>query len=263
MHKYAVSLFGAYLDEIEARLGALSPLERDNIRRELLAHLEDAADARQADPCDPGVQAAVIEELGPVAELGAAFARIYRERWWQGGTLMLLKRAIDLALAMCLLVLLAPLLALIAIAIKLDSRGPIFYQDTRLGKRGRPFTMYKFRTMAPVSQDTQAALTVTRVGRWLRPAGLDELPQLYNVLKGDMSLIGPRPPAPGDVDLADAAWRQILSVPPGVSGLAQLTADVRALPRNEQIALDLDYLRRRSTLGDLRLLLRTFRSVVH
>jgi lipopolysaccharide/colanic/teichoic acid biosynthesis glycosyltransferase len=192
---------------------------------------------------------------------------------------MTLKRLFDILVASAALVCLSPLLLLLAVAVALDSRGPIFYRARRVGRGGREFRMYKFRTMVADADRRGPGLTyqgdprVTRVGRLLRRARLDELPQLINVLRGEMSVVGPRPEAPEYVQLESPIWRQVLSVPPGICGLAQLsfaldeaallgsgaTADqdylTKVLP--SKLQLDLRYIQMRSLLFDLQLLFQT------
>jgi len=171
-----------------------------------------------------------------------------------GGRGMILKRLFDITLALAALITLAPVLAGIAILIKLHSRGPVFYRDLRVGRNGRLFTMYKFRTMTEHTSTRQ----ITRVGRILRAASLDELPQLLNVLAGNMSLIGPRPPLPHEVRLADADWQRVLALRPGITGVAQLTYGLNRVDAQTMRELDLEYLKRRSLKMDAKLLLRTF-----
>jgi len=192
---------------------------------------------------------------------------------------MTLKRSFDLVVAVLALVILSPLFAAIAVAVALDSRGPIFYKARRIGQGGRPFHMYKFRTMVAGADRSGPALTyrgdprITRVGRLLRRARLDELPQLLNVVRGTMSIVGPRPEAPEYVQLDAPIWRQVLSVRPGICGLAQLAfaIDEAALLSNSatvgqdyltqilpsKLQLDLRYIQVRSLLFDLKLLLQT------
>jgi lipopolysaccharide/colanic/teichoic acid biosynthesis glycosyltransferase len=137
------------------------------------------------------------------------------------------KRAFDLLLASFGLVLLSPLLALIALAVKLDSPGTVFYRQERVGRKGAPFRIHKFRTMAHSATGPQitvgADARITRVGAWLRPHKLDELPQLIDVLEGTMSLVGPRPEVPRYVALYPPALRaKVLSVRPGMTDLASI-----------------------------------------
>ena len=193
---------------------------------------------------------------------------------WPGIGGEVLKRALDLVVALVGLVLLAPVLAVIAVLVKCGSPGPILYVGERIGRNGRPFRMAKFRSMAVDADQRGPAITysgdlrVTRVGAWLRRTKLDELPQLWNVLRGDMSLVGPRPEAPPYVALYTPEQRQVLQVRPGITGLTQLTYRKEEeqlspttweedyvhvlLPR--KLALDLEYIRRQSLVLDLQIL---------
>jgi lipopolysaccharide/colanic/teichoic acid biosynthesis glycosyltransferase len=172
------------------------------------------------------------------------------------------KRLFDLVATAILLVLTAPLWALLAVIIRWDSPGPVFFRQTRVGRDGKLFELYKFRSMhvsAPkygLHPTTADDPRVTRVGRWLRQSSLDELPQLLNVLKGDMSLVGPRPEMPFIVDTYDARHRQRLQVMPGLTGVWQLSAD-RSLLIHENIQYDLYYIRDRNFFMDIAILLHT------
>jgi lipopolysaccharide/colanic/teichoic acid biosynthesis glycosyltransferase len=157
----------------------------------------------------------------------------------RGGVLRAaLKRAIDVAVAALALVALAPLLLLIALLIVIDSRGPVFYRAERTGFRGRPLRMLKFRKMAVgargVALTTSGDARLTRVGSLLARTRVDELPQLWHVLRGDMSIVGPRPEHFGFVARHPRAYRQILSVRPGLTGLSQLAFE------RERAVLDAD-----------------------
>jgi lipopolysaccharide/colanic/teichoic acid biosynthesis glycosyltransferase len=193
--------------------------------------------------------------------------------WYTWGKLVL-----DCFLASIGLVLAAPFLLAIAVAIRLDSPGPALFQQVRVGRNGREFTMYKFRTMAthaddaphraaferfyrassgePVAGGTfklQRDPRVTRVGRVLRTTSLDELPQLLNVLNGTMSLVGPRPPIPYETELyEDRHWRRMVAQP-GITGLWQATARSQ-VSFEEMVVLDLDYIARQSLVLDLKIL---------
>ncbi|MDE3197827.1 MAG: sugar transferase [Acidobacteriota bacterium] len=140
------------------------------------------------------------------------------------------RRFTDIAVSAIALLLLCPLFVLIAAAIKLDSRGPVFYRGERAGVGGRRFRMWKFRTMR-VGSDTAGSITgrgdsrVTPLGRLLRRTKLDELPQVINVLMGDMTLVGPRPESPDIVEIYDPAQKRVLDVKPGVTGWVQLTVE--------------------------------------
>ncbi len=172
------------------------------------------------------------------------------------------KRAIDLAVAAISLAVFAPLLAVIAVLVKATSPGPVLFRQYRVGKDGRRFTIYKFRTMyrdAPQYSCSPGAgddPRVTPFGRFLRHASLDELPQLVNVLLGQMSLVGPRPEMPFIVEQYTPLQRRRLAVKPGITGLWQLSAD-RAFPIHENIEYDLYYVRHHSLLMDAAIVLHT------
>jgi exopolysaccharide biosynthesis polyprenyl glycosylphosphotransferase len=173
-----------------------------------------------------------------------------------------LKRLLDACLAILLLVLLAPLLILVAVLVRHDSEGPALFIQQRVGRNGRIFSLYKFRTMlvdthayAYCPKDSSDA-RVTRIGRFLRRTSLDELPQLLNVLKGEMSLVGPRPEMQFIVDNYTPRDRQRLRVKPGLTGLWQLSAD-RAYLIHENIEYDIYYIKNRSFFMDLAILIHT------
>jgi lipopolysaccharide/colanic/teichoic acid biosynthesis glycosyltransferase len=175
-------------------------------------------------------------------------------------------RALDLAVAGLLLVLTAPLLGLAALAIKLESRGgPVFYRQRRIGKDGRPFELLKLRTMVPGAESMGAGIYVlegdpriTRTGRLLRRFSLDELPNLVNVLRGDLAIVGPRPTVQEQVDGYTERQRRRLEVKPGITGWAQINGRT-SLPWPERIELDVWYVEHRSLRLDLRILARTAR----
>ncbi len=188
------------------------------------------------------------------------------------------KRAFDVLVAALGLTLCAPLLLLVAVAIKLDSRGPIIFRAQRVGLHRRPLTMYKFRTMRVDAEARLAELAhlnrgapylikiphdprVTRVGRFLRKTSLDELPQLFNVLRGEMSMVGPRPQCePEGVPYSPAELRR-LAILPGITGLWQVEA--RADPRfARMVEIDCRYIDSWSFFGDMRIVLRTFGAVL-
>jgi len=172
------------------------------------------------------------------------------------------KRFMDLLLSVAALVLLWPIFALLALLVRLDGKGPIFFRQQRVGKNGRVFEMYKFRTMredAPkyeLCPTTEEDPRITRIGRILRKSSLDELPQIFNVLKGEMSLVGPRPEMPFIVRTYGARERQRLSVIPGMTGMWQLSAD-RAHLIHENLQYDLYYIRNRGFFMDIAILLHT------
>jgi lipopolysaccharide/colanic/teichoic acid biosynthesis glycosyltransferase len=172
-------------------------------------------------------------------------------------------RAADVVLASTGLVLAGPLLAAAALAAKVADRGPVLYRQTRVGKGGRDFELVKLRTMV-VGAESQGAgyavdhgdARITRVGRLLRRTSIDELPQLWNVLRGDMSVIGPRPTLRYQVDRYDERQRRRLDVKPGLTGWAQVNGRA-ALPWADRIELDVWYVENRTWKVDLAILLRT------
>jgi len=173
------------------------------------------------------------------------------------------KRALDLTLGVPLTICLLPLVGIIALAVRLESPGPVIFRQRRIGQGGRPFVIYKFRTMhadtnpyAPTPEDDDLDPRVTRLGRFLRKTGLDELPQLFNVLKGEMSLVGPRPEMPFLVEGYNEQQRQRLRVKPGITGPWQLSPH-RNRPIHEHLEYDLEYIRSMSPLGDLKILFKT------
>jgi lipopolysaccharide/colanic/teichoic acid biosynthesis glycosyltransferase len=170
-----------------------------------------------------------------------------------------MKRMIDVLVALLLLVLLSPLMAVAVLAIAIESPGPVLFRQTRLGQGGREFAMYKFRSMVANAASVGPYHTssgdprITRVGRILRRTSIDELPQLLNVLKGDMSLVGPRPDVPAQRALyADADWALRCSVRPGITGLAQAQLRSQATPE-QRLAMDLRYARERSLWLDAKI----------
>ncbi len=194
------------------------------------------------------------------------------------------KRASDLFIATLALVVLSPLWLLIALLIKLDSRGPVFYKQERVGMDGRIFLFYKFRSMQVGSDDAthreyqrayisgraesnlgdderpvfklRADTRITRVGRLLRKTSLDELPQLFNVMRGDMSVVGPRPPIPYEVENYQLWHRKRLDMKPGITGLWQVSGRNR-LPFDEMVRMDLYYIENWSLLLDIKIILQT------
>ena len=176
-----------------------------------------------------------------------------------------MNRALDLAVAGLLIVLTAPLLGLAALAIKLESRGPVIYRQRRIGKDGRPFELLKLRTMVPGAESMGAGIYVlegdpriTRTGRLLRRFSLDELPNLVNVLRGELAIVGPRPTVQEQVDGYTVRQRRRLEVKPGITGWAQINGRT-SLPWPERIELDVWYVEHRSLRLDLRILARTAR----
>jgi lipopolysaccharide/colanic/teichoic acid biosynthesis glycosyltransferase len=176
-----------------------------------------------------------------------------------------LTRALDVVLAAALLVVTSPLVALAALASRLESRGPVFYRQLRVGRDGQPFELWKLRTMVPGAESMGAGIYVvegdpriTRTGRVLRRFSLDELPNLVNVLRGEMSIVGPRPTVQEQVDRYTDRQRRRLEVRPGITGWAQINGRT-SLPWPERIELDVWYVEHRSLRLDLRILARTAR----
>jgi lipopolysaccharide/colanic/teichoic acid biosynthesis glycosyltransferase len=174
-------------------------------------------------------------------------------------------RALDLLVASLALAVASPLLALAAILIKLESRGPVFYRQRRVGRHGRPFDLWKLRTMVPGAESMGAGIYVvegdsriTRAGRFLRRFSLDELPNLVNVLRGEMAIVGPRPTVQEQVDRYTDRQRRRLEVKPGITGWAQINGRT-SLPWPERIELDVWYVEHRSLALDLKILARTVR----
>jgi lipopolysaccharide/colanic/teichoic acid biosynthesis glycosyltransferase len=174
-------------------------------------------------------------------------------------------RAFDVTVAALALLVTAPLLALAAIAIRLESRGSPIYRQRRVGRDGQPFELLKLRTMVAGAEHAGAGMAVnygdpriTRVGALLRRFSLDELPNLVNVLRGEMSIVGPRPTIQAQVDQYTDRQRRRLEVKPGITGWAQVNGRA-SLPWHERIELDVWYVDNRSLLLDLRILARTVR----
>lgn len=213
----------------------------------------------------------------PAGQAAATGVDCLPDPWW--------KRPLDVLAAGVLLLLSSPLWLLASLLIRLDSPGPIFYVQPAIGRGGRLFRFYKFRSMRidgdnrlhrrylkafvcgePLPDDERDSRDgvykmagdprVTRAGRLLRRTSLDELPQLINVLKGDMSLVGPRPPLPYEYELYDDRAKQRLAVRPGITGLYQITGRSR-VPFEKMVEIDLDYIRRRSLWLDLSIMLWT------
>jgi lipopolysaccharide/colanic/teichoic acid biosynthesis glycosyltransferase len=179
----------------------------------------------------------------------------------------MLRRAFDIVVAGSALLVASPVLLAAIVAIKVESRGGAFYRQRRVGKDGRPFDVLKLRTMVTGAEHMGAGLAVsegdtriTRVGRLLRRTSLDEMPNLVNVLRGDMAIVGPRPTVPVQVDRYTERQRGRLAVKPGITGWAQVNGRTE-LPWDERIELDLWYIEHRSWRLDLRILALTVRMV--
>ncbi|MFB0538137.1 MAG: undecaprenyl-phosphate glucose phosphotransferase [Anaerolineae bacterium] len=212
-----------------------------------------------------------VDDLGGVPMIGVKEISI------TGGKLAA-KRAIDFTVALVGLIVSLPLTLLIALAIKLDSPGPVLFRQIRVGKGGRHFVLYKFRSMCEGAEDERQQLTdlneaegpifkirhdprCTRAGRFLRRTSLDELPQLYNVLRGEMSLVGPRPPVPAEVEHYEEWHKKRLEVSPGMTGLWQVSGRSE-LSFDEMVLLDIYYIENWSAAMDTEIFLRTIPKVI-
>jgi lipopolysaccharide/colanic/teichoic acid biosynthesis glycosyltransferase len=191
----------------------------------------------------------------------------------------LLKRTLDILLAGPLFILLLPIFGLLILAIRLESPGPALFKQTRVGRWGQIFTMYKFRSMYMDAEARKSELLaenemsggvtfkmhrdprITRIGRFIRKASIDELPQLWNVIKGDMSLVGPRPPVPAEVDEYSLSDRRRLEVTPGITCIWQVSGR-SDIPFPQQVELDVRYIESQSLLTDLKLLWQTVPAVL-
>jgi exopolysaccharide biosynthesis polyprenyl glycosylphosphotransferase len=212
-----------------------------------------------------------VEDLGGIPMIGVRDISI-------GRTQGFVKRAMDVLISLIGLILLLPFFALLALLIKFDSDGPVFFTQIRVGKGENLFACYKFRSMrrgAEAEQDTLRTLNeadgpifkmrddprITRVGRMLRRTSLDELPQLFNVLMGHMSLVGPRPAPPSEVQRYQPWHKRRLEVAPGITGLWQVSGRSE-LSFDEMVLLDLYYIEHWSPVLDVQIMLRTFPKVI-
>ena len=188
----------------------------------------------------------------------------------------MIKRLFDIIVSLIGLIILIPVFIVVAILIKLDSPGPVLFKGKRVGQNGRPFYILKFRSMVPDAPQKGATITckddprTTRIGRFLRNTKLDELPSLVNVLKGEMSLVGPRPEAPAWVERYTPQQQVVLTIKPGITGLAQIKYrseedllsqtnwEAEYFPiMNDKLNIDLYYVKHRSFILDIRILLGT------
>lgn len=209
---------------------------------------------------DIAIQSVRMEEVDGIPLVGMTQPRYS----WQT---KVFKRLFDIVSSVILFVLLAPILTVLAALVRMSSEGPIFFKQKRVGKDGREFMFYKFRSMyvhAPkygVTPQSGNDPRITPIGRFLRRSSLDELPQLFNVLKGDMSLVGPRPEMPFIVNTYNELQRQRLNVHPGITGLWQISAD-RKRAIHENMDYDLYYINNQSFILDMVIMLRTLTSCV-
>jgi lipopolysaccharide/colanic/teichoic acid biosynthesis glycosyltransferase len=205
--------------------------------------------------------------------------RLVFSRHWSSSAQRRIKRTIDVVGSALLLLLLSPLLLAIAILVKLSSEGPVFYRWYVAGEGGRPFMSYKFRSMYANADQIKAQLAhlnemrgpafkitadprITRVGKWIRRYSLDELPQLYSTLKGDMSLVGPRPPLVNEYEVFTPYQKQKMSVRPGLTCLWQVNGRNRINDYDDWVRLDLEYIRTWSLWLDFRILMKTVGEVL-
>jgi exopolysaccharide biosynthesis polyprenyl glycosylphosphotransferase len=207
-----------------------------------------------------------VEDLGGVPVIGLKTASIR-------GANFLVKRVMDVAIGFILLLVIAPFMLLLALAIKIDSPGQVIFRQKRVGAHGEEFVVFKFRSMREGAEEEKERLLefnemngplfkmredprTTRLGRFLRRSSLDELPQLFNVLRGEMSMVGPRPHTSAEVAQYQSWQRQVLEAPPGMTGLAQVSGRSQ-LSFDEQCLLDIYYIENWSPALDLKILLRT------
>jgi exopolysaccharide biosynthesis polyprenyl glycosylphosphotransferase len=261
----------------ESRADVVAVVSHPDMSGQALRRLSWALEDRDVELI---VSPGIIEVAGPRLSIRpiAGLSLLHLELPSATGGRMLVKTVFDRALGGLLILLLSPLLGTVAAAVRLTSRGPAFFRQTRVGVDGRTFTMVKFRSMVIDAEARQAALQklsdgnevlfkmrqdprVTKVGGWIRRLSLDELPQLFNVVRGDMSLVGPRPPLPEEVaGYSDDASRR-LRVRPGMTGLWQVSGR-SDLSWEESLRLDLRYADNWSLAMDLQILWRTVRAVV-
>ncbi len=245
------------------------------------ARLRDLAWALEKTNTDLCVAPALLDVAGPRTTIRptAGLPLLHLDHPEFNGTRRLVKAAFDRAVAALALLLLLPLLAVVALAIKLGDGGPVLFRQVRVGKDGRPFTLYKFRSMVTDAEKMLVDLTkhnesdgvlfkirkdprITRVGSFLRRYSLDELPQLINVLIGTMSLVGPRPALPSETETYGDHVRRRLAVKPGITGLWQVNGR-SDLPWDEAVRLDVRYVENWSFVLDLQILWKTWAAVMH
>jgi len=225
-----------------------------------------------ADTADAKGEARVVPRRGRAGSVSKARAALQRDTW------LVLKRCMDIAGATSALLIISPILLTTAAAVKLTSPGPVFFRQLRVGKDGKPFYMLKFRSMHKNAEAAQAELMkyneasgpvfkirddprITPVGRFIRKYSIDELPQLWHVLVGEMSLVGPRPPIPSEVADYEDWHRRRLEVKPGLTCIWQVCgrSDVSF---DEWMRMDIEYIETRTLLLDIKLLLKTIPAVL-
>jgi exopolysaccharide biosynthesis polyprenyl glycosylphosphotransferase len=192
---------------------------------------------------------------------------------------LILKRLFDISVSTMTLLVLSPIFLIVALLILLDSKGPIFFSQIRIGKQAQPFKMWKFRSMYVDAEARKAALIkqnlmegnvrfkmktdprITRIGRWIRKFSIDELPQFWNVFIGDMSLVGPRPPLPSEVEQYTPYQYLRLAVVPGITCVWQVSGR-SDIPFEKQVDMDVEYIKNQSFMFDIILLLKTVPAVL-
>lgn len=218
-------------------------------------------------------------EVDVVFKSAPEYAKAALEERDSKASYLVIKRIMDVMLALIGLVLLSPLFILVALLIKMeDPKGSVFFYQTRIGKNERPFRMYKFRSMVSNAEELLEKLLdqnevggamfkmkedprITKIGKFIRKTSIDELPQLWNVVRGDMSLVGPRPALPREVMQYTSYDKQRLSVSPGCTGLWQVSGR-NNLSFQEMLELDLEYIERRNLWLDIKVMLRTVKVMV-
>lgn len=254
-------------ERVFAREGeAVAPRMQDSIDGIKIEERQTAAEIESVGKYEPkltenGIPADVLAKLLPgddvleLAEPKVAGGVVYR----------FAKRAFDVVSCGCALIVLAIPIALIAVKIKLESPGPVIYSQRRVGKDGKIFNVYKFRSMYTDAEARGARWAagddprVTPFGKFMREKRIDEIPQFWNIVKGNMSLIGPRPERPAfcqEFEKRIHGWNYRTSVRPGLSGLAQVMGGYNLLPK-EKVVLDLEYIEHRSIVVDLKIILKT------
>ncbi|SRR5579875_78884 len=248
--------------------GEIDEPELEELLRDCRAHsLKVSVLPKLYDMLGPAVE---VDDVGGIAVLGV-------NPPWLTRSSRAIKRGMDIVLAASLLVALLPLLVAVAVAIKLDSRGPVLFRQERIGRGGRRFCLLKFRSMVADAECLRAKLLaqssdpnwlmierdprITRIGRWLRRLSIDELPQLWNVLRGQMSMVGPRPLIPAEDDRVQGWARGRLDLTPGITGYWQVLGRTR-IPFAEMVKLDYLYVMNWSLWEDVRLMLRTLPAVL-
>lgn len=230
---------------------------------------------------DPTVRKELIRQVSGTLNPSLRFRGKIKVAAWETTVSLsyIMKRLLDITVSTAAIITLSPVFLLTAMAIRIEDPGPVFYTQIRVGQNGRHFRFYKFRSMIMNAEKIKAELAarneskagvifkmkndprITRTGRIIRKFSIDELPQLINVLKGDMSLVGPRPPLPNEVSEYTLEQRKRLHVIPGITCLWQVSGR-SDIPFTDQVRLDLEYIQSAGILSDIRLLLKTIPAVL-